>query len=280
MARAEPETMSHAEQDAPAVGPESPAGAPSAAASLLLGAATGGRGARGFARGLPRLSNAGRPGARPRRAGPRDRGPGGRVRDRRRRRHRARPRVAGRVAAARRHGDARVQVPRQGRRSATCRTSSGAPSSSGGFQRLVDMVEFPPEGTDKPRLRVAVLAWRHRRRASRAMFEIEHRDDLAQLKATDREDFLGWLGMEAGAGDPAARHRGLQEAQPGGAGPARRLRGRRHVAVRERGRPSSRSCWPTARRTSRRPRRSTSSCTTRRGSRAACRRRPSCGSST
>ena len=24
-------------------------------------------------------------------------------------------------------------------------------------------------------------------------------DDLAQLKATDREDFLGWLGMEAGA---------------------------------------------------------------------------------
>jgi hypothetical protein len=69
----------------------------------------------------------------------------------------------------------------------------------GGFQRLVDMVEFPPEGTDKPRLRVAVLAWRHRRRASRAMFEIEHRDDLAQLKATDREDFLGWLGMEAAA---------------------------------------------------------------------------------
>ena len=198
MARAEPETMSHAEQDAPALGPEPPAGAPSAAASLLLGAATGGRGARGFPRGLPRLSNAGVQAL-------------------------ARAALARETAAAPAEfataDDVASALVREAHDESLLRADTVTRAfkyldkagigdmqdvftrteRQGGFQRLVDMVEFPPEGTDKPRLRVAVLAWRHRRRASRAMFEIEHRDDLAQLKATDREDFLGWLGMEAGA---------------------------------------------------------------------------------
>jgi hypothetical protein len=198
VARAEPETMSHAEQDAPAVGPESPAGTPSAAASLLLGAATGGRGARGFTRGLPRLSNAGVQAlARAALA-----------------RETAAPAAEFAVA-----DDVVTALVRESQDESRLRADTVTRALNfldkasigdmqdifrrteqhGGFQRLVDMVEFPPEGTDKPRLRVAVLAWRHRRRASRAMFEIEHRDDLAQLKATDREDFLGWLGMEAGA---------------------------------------------------------------------------------
>lgn len=178
MARAEPETMSHAEQDAPAVGPESPAGAPSAAASLLLGAATGGRGARGFTRGLPRLSNAGVQAlARAALA-----------------RETAAPAAEFAVA-----DDVVTALVRESQDESRLRADTVTRAfrfldkasigdmqdifrrteQHGGFQRLVDMVEFPPEGTDKPRLRVAVLAWRHRRRASRAMFEIEHRDDLA-----------------------------------------------------------------------------------------------------
>jgi hypothetical protein len=198
VARAEPETMSHAEQDAPAVGPESPAGVPSAAASLLLGVATGGRGSRGFTRGLPRLSNAGVQAL-------------------------ARAALARETAAPPAEFTTADEVVsalvRESQNEALLRADTVTRAfryldkagigdmqnvfwrteQRGGFQRLVEMVEFPPEGTDKPRLRVAVLAWRHRRRASRAMFEVEHRDDLAQLKATDREDFLGWLGMEAGA---------------------------------------------------------------------------------
>jgi hypothetical protein len=181
--------MSHAGQDAPAMSPESPAGAPSAAASLLLSAATG---ARVVARGIPRLSNAG---------------------------VQAIAREAA-VAAEFSTADEVVSaLVRENQNEALLRADTVTRAfryldkagigdmqdvftrteRQGGFQRLVDMVEFPPEGTDKPRLRVAVLAWRHRRRASRAMFEIEHRDDIAQLKALDREEFLGWLGMEADA---------------------------------------------------------------------------------
>ena len=157
MARAEPETMSHAEQDAPAVGPESPAGALSAAASLLLGAATGGRGARGFTRGLPRLSNAGVQAL-------------------------ARAALARETAAAPAEfataDDVASALVREAHDESLLRADTitrafkyldkagigdmqavfTRTERQGGFQRLVDMVEFPPEGTDKPRLRVAVLA--------------------------------------------------------------------------------------------------------------------------
>jgi hypothetical protein len=192
VARAEPETVSHAEHDAPAMSPESPAGAPSAAASLLLRAATGGRGARAVARGLPRLSNHG---------------------------VQALAREAAVATEFSTADECSTALVREAQNEALLRADTVTRAfkyldkagigdmqevfrrteQQGGFQRLVDMADFPPEGTDKPRLRVAVLAWRHRRRASRAMFEIEHRDDIAQLKTIDREEFLGWLGMEADA---------------------------------------------------------------------------------
>ena len=236
MARAEPETTSHAEQDAPALSPESPAGAPSAAASLLLGAAAG---ARVVARGLPRLSNAG---------------------------VQALARAAAATADFQVADDVVSALVRESQNESLLRADTverafrfldkasigdmqdvfRRTEQHGGFQRLVDVVDFPPEGVDKARVRVAVLAWRHRRRASRAMFEIEHRDDLAKLTATDREDFLSWIGLEAGAVTQLHAHRGLQVAQPGGSRPPRRLRGGGRRCRRARS-ASSRSCSPTPR---------------------------------
>ena len=279
MARAEPETMSHAEQDAPAVGPESPAGAPSAAASLLLGAATGGRGARGFTRGLPRLSNAGvqalaRAALARETAAPAaefttaDEVVSALVRE-----------SQDEVAAARRHRDARVPVPRQGRhrrhaeRLLAHRAARRLPAPRGHGR-------VPARGH-----RQAAAARRGARLAPpppRLARDVRDRAPRRPRPAQgDRPRGLPGLARDGGRrGDPAARDRGLQEAQPVGAGPARRLRGWRHVAVRERGHRAREAAEGQQEGHSRRPRRSTSSCTTRRGSRAACPRRPSCGSST
>ena len=54
------------------------------------------------------------------------------------------------------------------------------------------------EGIDQAR-RFAILAWRDRIAASRAMFEIDHREDSAELNAPDRG--ISWAGS---AGRPAA----------------------------------------------------------------------------
>ena len=48
------------------------------------------------------------------------------------------------------------------------------------------------------RIRLAMLAWKDRRRTSRVMFEIEHRSELAALSAADRDVFLEWISLEWG----------------------------------------------------------------------------------
>jgi hypothetical protein len=65
----------------------------------------------------------------------------------------------------------------------------------GGFARLLEWLPFA-EGVNWKRIRLAMLAWKDRNRSSRAMFEITHRKEIADLGALDREVFLDWLGME------------------------------------------------------------------------------------
>lgn len=65
----------------------------------------------------------------------------------------------------------------------------------GGFTRLVEWVDFAQD-ISVERLRVALFAWRDRKRTSRAMFEIEHEADLAKLKPLDHDGFLEWIGLE------------------------------------------------------------------------------------
>ena len=65
----------------------------------------------------------------------------------------------------------------------------------GGFSRLLDWLPFA-EGVDWKRIKLAMLAWKDRNRSSRAMFEIAHRKEIADLNALDRETFVDWLGLE------------------------------------------------------------------------------------
>ena len=65
----------------------------------------------------------------------------------------------------------------------------------GGFTRLLSWLPFA-EGVNWKRIRLAMLAWKDRNRSSRAAFEIAHRKEIADLGARDREEFVGWLGME------------------------------------------------------------------------------------
>jgi hypothetical protein len=66
----------------------------------------------------------------------------------------------------------------------------------GGFFRLLDWLPFA-EGVNWKRIKIAMLAWKDRNRSSRAMFEITHRKELADLSVLDREVFLDWLGLES-----------------------------------------------------------------------------------
>ena len=65
----------------------------------------------------------------------------------------------------------------------------------GGFTRLLDWLPFA-EGVNWKRIKLAMLAWKDRNRSSRAMFEITHRKEIAELNVLDREIFLDWLGQE------------------------------------------------------------------------------------
>jgi hypothetical protein len=65
----------------------------------------------------------------------------------------------------------------------------------GGFTRLLDWLPFA-EGVNWKRIKLAMLAWKDRNRSSRAMFEITHRKEIADLSALDRETFVDWLGLE------------------------------------------------------------------------------------
>jgi hypothetical protein len=67
----------------------------------------------------------------------------------------------------------------------------------GGFHRLLGWIAFA-EGVDRNRIKMAMLAWKERNRTSRAMFEIEHRSELAALTTLDRETFLDWISLEWG----------------------------------------------------------------------------------
>jgi hypothetical protein len=66
----------------------------------------------------------------------------------------------------------------------------------GGFKRLLDWLPFA-EGVNWKRIKLAMLAWKDRNRSSRAMFEITHRKEIADLNATDRQEFVDWLGLES-----------------------------------------------------------------------------------
>jgi hypothetical protein len=65
----------------------------------------------------------------------------------------------------------------------------------GGFHRLLEWLPFA-EGVNWKRIKFAMLAWKDRNRSSRAMFEIAHRKEIAELSDLDRETFVDWLGKE------------------------------------------------------------------------------------
>jgi hypothetical protein len=65
----------------------------------------------------------------------------------------------------------------------------------GGFNRLLEWLPFA-EGVNWKRIKLAMLAWKDRNRSSRAMFEITHRKEIADLNVRDKEEFVDWLGME------------------------------------------------------------------------------------
>jgi hypothetical protein len=65
----------------------------------------------------------------------------------------------------------------------------------GGFQRLLDWLPFA-EGVNWKRIKLAMLAWRDRKRSSRIAFEIAHRREIAEAGAADIGVFLDWIGLE------------------------------------------------------------------------------------
>jgi hypothetical protein len=65
----------------------------------------------------------------------------------------------------------------------------------GGFKRLLDWLPFA-EGVKWKRIKLAMLAWRDRKRSSRIAFEIAHRKEIAEAAAPDIGDFLDWIGLE------------------------------------------------------------------------------------
>ena len=240
------------------------------------------RGARGFTRGLPRLSNAGFQALARAALARETAAPAAEVHDRRRGRPPAflvresqddsRLRARHRDWGAFRYLDKRPA-------SATCRTLLGAPSSTAASQRLRGQVEFLSPRAPTKRRAPARCGARLAPPPARLARDVRDRAPLGDLaqpqgRPTARTSWAG-SGWRPARGDPAARAtEGYRKPAQGRAGPARASTWAAGTslsanAVTE----SSRSCWRTARRTSsRRARRSTSPARTRRGSRSSRRR--------